>query len=655
MFSSTAVSDAAPVSAPDTVLPSQTLHTDIPKTISAVVPAEKKVQTQKKTPSLKRKEKAVPFYDLSRLSFIKKYPDGQSLYNNILSIATAAQKIKISASDISVQGNDDAVKGIINSLIQGDINTAQAKIHIDSSINKLRNRISINKSYGNSLAVRRDKTKIEYYKVLSEMFSFFDSMGNIANKRFNDGIYGDKKITELRNSEDIILSTKPVTGKGAVSDAVNKNVHDLYSATYIFRNLLEYLKLHHDIVAPVNWASYISLNKAISIINDNRISKSINRTISRINLDVGGLVMFVFLFVVVTLIYPVVFRITHNCISKYVLKDNSEDYEDSKKFAYVELRRPIKILVVFFGLDMSTQALLHKTNLIGYISESAFVVHTFILSWIFLKIINLIVSIQIEKFKQKEFVMRKELFNLVVHIVKAITFVVASIIILTHFGISISAILSTLGIGGLAFALAAKDTLSNLFGGVSLMVDDVFSLNDWVKIGDSEGTVASIGLRSTTIRTFDNALITIPNSQVSTVDVMNWNRRMVGRRIKMWVGVTYESDMGNIRQSIEDIRTMLREHSGIANPKNTKKLSKRATRFYDDANVEGIKNTQLVFLDRYNEYSIDILIYCFSKTVKWDDWLAVKEDVLYKIAEILKNNNVEFAYPTEIMINKVSD
>jgi MscS family membrane protein len=94
-------------------------------------------------------------------------------------------------------------------------------------------------------------------------------------------------------------------------------------------------------------------------------------------------------------------------------------------------------------------------------------------------------------------------------------------------------ILSTLGIGGLAFAMAAKDSLSNFFGGLNIMVDHIFKMGDWIKVGDVEGTVVEIGLRSTTVRTFDNALVTMPNAMVSTASVLNWNRRSVGRRIKM--------------------------------------------------------------------------------------------------------------------------
>ena len=235
---------------------------------------------------------------------------------------------------------------------------------------------------------------------------------------------------------------------------------------------------------------------------------------------------------------------------------------------------------------------------------------------------------------------------------KGFVVLIAIILILGHLGVNITALLSTLGIGGLALAMAAKDSLTNFLGGLNIMIDRIFKMGDWIKVDNVEGTVVEIGLRSTTVRTFDNALITMPNSLVSTASVLNWTRRSVGRRIKMHIGVTYESNMNDIRQALEDIKQMLTDHPEIASPKE-KHLSKQArNKFLSQEDVHGVKSTQLVFLDRYNEFSIDILIYCFSKTVNWAKWLEVKQDVLFKIADILEKNNLSFAYPTNVQINR---
>jgi MscS family membrane protein len=344
--------------------------------------------------------------------------------------------------------------------------------------------------------------------------------------------------------------------------------------------------------------------------------------------------------------YPFIFKCTSWCIENYVIDKDVEHQE----VIYHEIRNPVRILLIFFGINLGTYAFFYKTDYRSSLEGFSYIIYSLIFIWLFFKIIDSIVLVQIQKISSSNKALRKELFNLAVQTTKGLIVIFILAFGLNHFGISLTAIISTLGVGGLAFALAAKDTLSNLFGGITILFDNIYRMGDWIRVGDVEGTVAEIGLRSTTIRTFDNALITIPNSLVSVSSVMNWNRRAVGRRIKMYIGVTYESNMDDLRQGVEDIRSMLRDHPEIANPEQKHGNKRRNFKFLSLEDTHGIKSTQLVFMDRFNDFSIDIIIYCFSKTVVWSEWLAVKEDVLFKIAEILEKNNLEFAYPTQVRI-----
>ena len=114
----------------------------------------------------------------------------------------------------------------------------------------------------------------------------------------------------------------------------------------------------------------------------------------------------------------------------------------------------------------------------------------------------------------------------------------------------------------------------------------------------------------------------------------------------MNIGVTYESDFTDIRQAIEDIREMLQTHPEIANEHTSYQNALRQARLVSEEDFKGVKRTSLVYLDEYANSSINILVYCFSRSVDWAEWLEVKEDVMYKIAEILKNNHLHFAYDT---------
>ena len=177
-------------------------------------------------------------------------------------------------------------------------------------------------------------------------------------------------------------------------------------------------------------------------------------------------------------------------------------------------------------------------------------------------------------------------------------------------------------------------------------MSDVFSQGDWIVADGKEGTVVEIGLRVTTLRTFDNALISIPNGVLANGDIQNWNKRVIGRRIKMKLGVKYNSKKENISNAVNSIRLMLQEDEGIATQNTNYSISKtKNAKLVSKEDSLGVKRTLLVYLDEFSESSINILVYCFTRTTDWNEWLKVKEDVMYKIMDILEENNLEFAFP----------
>ncbi len=148
-------------------------------------------------------------------------------------------------------------------------------------------------------------------------------------------------------------------------------------------------------------------------------------------------------------------------------------------------------------------------------------------------------------------------------------------------------------------ALAAKDTLSNFFGLIKIIFDESFSQGDWIKTSDVEGTVIEIGFISTKIRTFDNAMITVPNEKLANTSLKNWSRRTVGRRIKLHIGVTYSANQQDIQNAINDINGMLIEHKDISTPekidkKRLKKHYQKSNKFVSLDNKLGIKSTLII-------------------------------------------------------------
>ncbi|MDR1648011.1 MAG: mechanosensitive ion channel family protein [Zoogloeaceae bacterium] len=196
---------------------------------------------------------------------------------------------------------------------------------------------------------------------------------------------------------------------------------------------------------------------------------------------------------------------------------------------------------------------------------------------------------------------------------------------LQSLGFSISGVLAFGGIGGIAIGFAAKDLLANFFGSLMIYLDRPFAVGEWIRSPEKqiEGTVEEIGWRLTRIRTFDQRPLYVPNSVFTSITVENPSR-MKNRRINETIGVRYD-DLGVVERIVDDIRVMLRAHPEIDS-----------------------SQTLIVNLVQFNEFSLDILIYTFTRTTVWVKYHAVKQDILLKIAAIIAQHGAEIAYPTRI-------
>ncbi|HCQ0106808.1 mechanosensitive ion channel family protein [Citrobacter braakii] len=208
-----------------------------------------------------------------------------------------------------------------------------------------------------------------------------------------------------------------------------------------------------------------------------------------------------------------------------------------------------------------------------------------------------------------------------------ITIVVAIILLYgEHFGMSLSGLLTFGGIGGIAVGMAGKDILSNFFSGIMLYFDRPFSIGDWIRSPDRniEGTVTEIGWRMTKINTFDHRPLYVPNSIFSSISVENPGR-MTNRRIKTVIGLRYE-DADKVSAVVESVRQMLQNHPGIDQ-----------------------KQILLVYFNEFADSSLNIMVYCFTKTTVWQEWLAVQQDVYLKIISIVKAHDADFAFPSQTL------
>jgi len=212
--------------------------------------------------------------------------------------------------------------------------------------------------------------------------------------------------------------------------------------------------------------------------------------------------------------------------------------------------------------------------------------------------------------------------NFIIKFLKVIIIIIGVMTIFQSWGINVSAFVASLGLVGMAFALAAKDTTANLFGSVVIFTDKPFTKGDWILTPDVEGTIENIGIRSTKVRTFAQALVSVPNAVIANSAITNWSK-MGKRRIKMRLGLTYSTSTTQMEKILSDTREMLKHHKDIH------------------------QGSIMVNFDKFEDSSLSIFCYFFTTTTVWAEYLKVREDVNLKLMKIVEENNASFAFPSQ--------
>ncbi len=205
---------------------------------------------------------------------------------------------------------------------------------------------------------------------------------------------------------------------------------------------------------------------------------------------------------------------------------------------------------------------------------------------------------------------------------KVIAVLIGAMVVIQNLGYSIGSLLAGLGLGGAALALASKDTFANLFGSLVVFIDRPFQIGDWVEIGNIEGTVEEVGLRITRIRTFANSMITLPNHILTTSAIENWSG-MQKRRIKTMIGITYDSQPEQVAKCVDAFRDVLR----------------------NDDRIE--QSLWMVNFRNFGPYSLDIFVYCFTKTTNWAEHLQIRQEIFLQFMQEVHRLGLSFAFPSQ--------
>ncbi len=247
---------------------------------------------------------------------------------------------------------------------------------------------------------------------------------------------------------------------------------------------------------------------------------------------------------------------------------------------------------------------------------------TVLVAWVVYKIIDVAAMAMSRFASQTPSEMDDHLVPLVRRVLRVSLFVIVGIAIIQQWGYDATSLLAGLGIGGLAFALAAKPTLSNWFGSVMIFTDRPFTMGDWVKTDVGEGIVEEVGLRSTKIRTFTDTLITVPNANIATGAIENCSA-MKMRRIRTHIGLIYATSRDQLQQVLEGIDQAILDNERI-----------------DD-------DTRKVFFDQFSASSLEILVQCWALTTSYDEFMEIKQQLYLDIMAVVEEAGSEFAFPSQ--------
>ena len=343
-------------------------------------------------------------------------------------------------------------------------------------------------------------------------------------------------------------------------------------------------------------------------------------------LDIGALLLsgLVFLF----------FYVARNIMARFVLRvlgrlarKTETTFDDE---ILVSLIAPFKVFITVVGVFFAIEILPLDEKAYSYAHD---ITRSLILVGIFMVFYGLVDPVFL-KIKDFHPAISREISIWFSSISKIILVLTALASVLQIWGVEIAPVIAGLGIFGVAVALGAQDLFKNLFGGITILAEKRFKLGDWIKAGNNiEGTVDRIGFRSTTVRRFDTAPIYVPNRVLADEDLINFSS-MHYRRIYWKIGLQYSTTVDQLRTVCAGIEDYIKKN---------------------DAFVDPPKASVFVNVDKFSDSWIEIMVYCFTTTTNWGEWLKIKEQFVYSVKQIVEEAGAQFAFPSQtIHIDKAN-
>jgi len=335
-------------------------------------------------------------------------------------------------------------------------------------------------------------------------------------------------------------------------------------------------------------------------------------------IDIGKIIFALLVFFFFLLIRRLFSRFIVNRL-KALARKTENDFDDLVVDA---LEHPLRFIPIVIGVFLATEVLMLNESL----QQGAYSLNrsliTFNIFWMFFKLVGPLSR----SFSGLRGLFTDSMITWLVKAIRALVFFLGAAAILEIWGIAVAPLIAGLGLFGVAVALGAQDVFKNLIAGLFIIGEKRFHPGDWVHVeGIVEGTVEDIGFRTTTIRRFDKAPVFVPNTKLSDNAVINFTR-MTHRRIYWKIGLVYDTTIDQLRDVREKIASFVLNNDDFAQPPEV---------------------STFVRVDSFNDSSIDLMLYCFTKTTNWGEWLEIKETLALEVKNIVEESGSGFAFPSQ--------
>ena len=344
--------------------------------------------------------------------------------------------------------------------------------------------------------------------------------------------------------------------------------------------------------------------------------------------EIFGITIAQFVLAFVAILVGIIFkRILVNYIERKIESFVEKTEAKWDDLLFEAIVKPLNAFIMIAALHVAVFFLVVSLEKfpVEFIGKSFTVCLGIAIIWLVYRLAEVLATYIDELLSLKDDGLRGQFMPMIRKALRIFVVIVGILTVLATIGVNITGLAALMSVGALAFSMGSKDSVANLVGTFNILSDRPYKVGDWITVGgDIDGDVEEIGFRSTKIRMFDKTLMTVPNGTLAAATIKNWSE-MPKRRIKMTIGLTYDTTPDQMRKALKAIEEILETDEGVD------------------------QDYKLVQFTDFGASSLDVFLYYFSKTTVWKEYLDVRERVNLKIMERMAEIGVETAFPTQTM------